>query len=121
MAIVSGAETPDALACCRAIWTVYAASEEQETANPPNSRAFGFIQPPFTATTYTGVINARLISGQALHGYRLTLKHPKTEERMVFYASLPDYFMLALKKAGESGSEPEVLAKLKQLERTDLA
>ena len=61
------------------------------------------------------------LSGQALHGYRLTLKHPKTEERMVFYASLPDYFMLALKKAGESGSEPEVLAKLKQLERTDLA
>ncbi len=30
--------------------------------------------------------------GQVLHAYRLTLKHPRTEEEMVFEAPVPEYF-----------------------------
>ena len=40
------------------------------------------------------------LSGQALHGYRLSFVHPGTDESMVFYAALPDYFCSALKKLG---------------------
>ncbi|MPM30992.1 Ribosomal large subunit pseudouridine synthase D [bioreactor metagenome] len=54
--------------------------------------------------------------GQALHGYRLTFVHPKTGERMTFYAPLPDYFLQALKKAGEPGSGEYILNLLKELE-----
>ena len=55
--------------------------------------------------------------GQALHGYRLAFEHPRTKEKMVFYAPLPEYFMNALRKAGETIDESDVLARLKELER----
>ena len=55
--------------------------------------------------------------GQALHGYRLAFEHPRTKEKMVFYAPLPEYFSNALRKAGEIGDDSAVLARLKELER----
>ena len=55
--------------------------------------------------------------GQALHGYRLAFEHPRTKEKMVFYASLPEYFLNALRKAGETIDESDVLERLKELER----
>ena len=55
--------------------------------------------------------------GQALHGYRLTFRHPKNGEQMVFYAPLPDYFMIALTKAGEKENAGEVLSRLQSLEK----
>lgn len=55
--------------------------------------------------------------GQALHGYRLTFCHPKSGERMVFYAPLPDHLLLALKKAGETEDGETILSRLKALER----
>jgi len=51
-----------------------------------------------------------------LHGYRLTFLHPKTKEQMLFYASIPDYFMTALKKAGEKEDGSSVLNRLVMLE-----
>ena len=57
--------------------------------------------------------------GQALHGYRLTFRHPKSGEHMVFYAPLPDYFMQALSKAGEKESANEVLSRLQSHEKTE--
>lgn len=59
------------------------------------------------------------LSGQALHGYRLVLKHPVKGEKMVFYAPLPDYFITALRKAGETGDGASILDRFKQLERTE--
>ena len=38
------------------------------------------------------------LSGQLLHAARLELTHPKTGERMVFTAPLPDYFTAVLNK-----------------------
>ena len=55
--------------------------------------------------------------GQALHGYRLVFEHPRTKQRMEFYAPLPEYFMLALYKAGERAEQSAVLDQLKELER----
>ena len=40
--------------------------------------------------------------GQALHGYRLTFRHPRSGDTMIFYAPLPDYFYQAIQKAGET-------------------
>ncbi|NLI54026.1 MAG: RluA family pseudouridine synthase [Clostridiales bacterium] len=57
------------------------------------------------------------LAGQALHGYRLTFRHPKTGAPMVFYAPLPDYFFQALQKAGEQEDAGAVLDRLKSLER----
>ena len=57
--------------------------------------------------------------GQALHGYRLTFKHPRTGQHMVFYAPLPNYFMTALKKAGETEDENVVLKRLQLLEQNN--
>lgn len=55
--------------------------------------------------------------GQALHGYRLTFRRPLDQREMVFYAPLPEYFGLALKKAGEKQTSEELLNRLKELER----
>ena len=41
-------------------------------------------------------LHPALFDGQALHAARLTLTHPKTEERMVFEAPLPDNFKRCL-------------------------
>ena len=38
------------------------------------------------------------LNGQLLHAYKLELNQPKTNERMVFEAPLPDYFSNLLKK-----------------------
>lgn len=54
--------------------------------------------------------------GQALHGYRLTFCHPKSSERMTFYAKLPDYFMSAIQKAGETEDPDSVFKRLVALE-----
>ncbi len=56
------------------------------------------------------------LKGQALHGYRLTFQHPQSGEAMRFYAPPPDYFMLALKKAGGQQSKEELMECLKRLE-----
>ncbi len=40
------------------------------------------------------------LSGQALHAYRLTLKHPRTGEEMRFFAPPPQTFLDALRRAG---------------------
>lgn len=42
--------------------------------------------------------NVNLFSGQALHAYRLTLTHPRTEEKMTFESPLPQYFEQILGK-----------------------
>ena len=59
------------------------------------------------------------LTGQALHGYRLTFRHPKSGEQMVFYAPLPDYFMIALTKAGEKENADEVLSRLQSFEKAN--
>ena len=56
------------------------------------------------------------LTGQALHGYRLTFEHPKSGKQMVFYAPLPDYFISALKKAGEQEEQDLILRRLMGLE-----
>lgn len=38
------------------------------------------------------------LNGQLLHAFRLSLTHPRTQNRMTFYASLPEYFCNILKK-----------------------
>lgn len=40
------------------------------------------------------------LNGQLLHAYRLEFTHPKSGERLVFSAPLPDYFAAVLKKLG---------------------
>jgi len=57
------------------------------------------------------------LSGQALHGYRLRILHPRDQREMLFYAPIPPYFITALQKAGETRSEKELLESLKLLER----
>ncbi len=58
------------------------------------------------------------LAGQALHGYRLTFRHPRTGEQMVFYAPLPAYFLQALQKAGETEDGAALMARLRALEQT---
>ena len=42
------------------------------------------------------------LNGQLLHAFRLELTHPKSGERMVFEAPLPDYFRVVLAKLDSS-------------------
>ena len=42
------------------------------------------------------------LNGQLLHAFRLELTHPKSGERMVFEAPLPDYFLAVLAKLDSS-------------------
>lgn len=44
------------------------------------------------------------LTGQALHAYRLALTHPRSGERMQFYAPPPAEFFAALRRAGSSGA-----------------
>lgn len=55
--------------------------------------------------------------GQALHGYRLTFRHPKTDGQMIFYAPLPEYFDQALRKAGETEDADSVLHCIQSLQK----
>lgn len=47
------------------------------------------------------------LGGQALHGYRLSFTHPKTEERLSFCSPLPECMLCTLKKLGWTGTLPE--------------
>ncbi len=42
--------------------------------------------------------NKEILGGQALHAYRLTLTHPRTNEKMTFESPLPDWFCEVLSK-----------------------
>ena len=55
--------------------------------------------------------------GQALHGYRLTFRHPSGQRNLVFYAPIPPYLVTALQKAGETRTAEELLERLQELER----
>ncbi len=55
--------------------------------------------------------------GQALHGYRLTFRHPSNQRDLVFYAPIPPYLVTALRKAGETRSAEVLLEHLQELER----
>ena len=44
--------------------------------------------------------NSLGLEGQALHAARLTLRHPSSGETLTFRAAIPEWFTLALKKAG---------------------
>ncbi len=75
------------------------------------------LQHPVTGDAVYGRIKLPFgLKGQALHGYRLTFVHPQSGETMRFYAPPPDYFMIALKKAGGEQSVEELLNGLKRLE-----
>lgn len=56
---------------------------------------------PLAGDTVYGRSKAQLgLEGQALHACRLHLKHPRTDEEMLFCAPLPQWYFAALKKAG---------------------
>ncbi len=55
---------------------------------------------------YSSGKNTLGMEGQALHGWRLQLKHPLTGEAMSFVAPLPDDMQLAIKRLGYSESFP---------------
>lgn len=75
---------------------------------------------PLAGDTVYGSEKPQLgLSGQALHGYRLDLTHPKTGERLAFFAPIPDYFMNALKKLGETRTKEALLDTLRQEDRQD--
>ena len=62
-----------------------------------------YIKHPVSGDTIYGAAKPRLgLDGQALHAARLELTHPRTGERMVFAAKVPEYFRSALKKAGRT-------------------
>jgi len=56
------------------------------------------------------------LAGQALHGYRLAFLHPRDERSMRFYAPVPEYFLNALKKAGETKTGEELMEQLIKME-----
>lgn len=59
---------------------------------------------PVAGDTVYGPAKPKLgLSGQALHAYKLQLRHPRTGEDMVFYAPPPEWFTDALKRAGWDG------------------
>ena len=65
-----------------------------------------YIKHPVSGDTIYGAAKPRLgLDGQALHAARLELTHPRTGERMVFSAKVPEYFRSALKKAGRTGEK----------------
>jgi 23S rRNA pseudouridine1911/1915/1917 synthase len=56
------------------------------------------------------------LAGQALHGYRLAFLHPIDGRSMRFYAPVPEYFLNALKKAGEPKTGEELMEQLIKME-----
>ena len=66
------------------------------------------IHHPVTGDAVYGSSKRQLgLDGQALHGYRLQLRHPTTGEQMTFFAPLPVYFVSALQKLGWNGQSDE--------------
>ena len=67
-----------------------------------------YLQHPVTGDAVYGAKKPQLgLIGQALHGYRLQLTHPRTGEMLSFYSDLPEYFLCALKKLGYTGDGTE--------------
>ncbi len=63
-----------------------------------------YIKHPVAGDTVYGPDKPKLgLDGQALHAHALQLIHPRTGEKMEFFAPLPDYFSDALRRAGWSG------------------
>lgn len=63
-----------------------------------------YIHHPVTGDDVYGSARRQLgLDGQALHGYRLRLRHPSTNADMEFHAPLPAYFVSALQKLGWDG------------------
>lgn len=54
--------------------------------------------------------NSLGLDGQALHGYRLSLRHPASGEPMDFLAGLPAYFKTALQRLGTQMNEADIIA-----------
>ena len=62
-----------------------------------------YIKHPVAGDAVYGAAKPRLgLEGQALHAARLELTHPRTGERLVFSARVPEYFRSALKRAGRN-------------------
>ena len=55
---------------------------------------------------YSNGKNTLGMDGQALHGWRLQLKHPMTGKPMSFFAPLPEDMQRAIKRLGYSGPFP---------------
>jgi 23S rRNA pseudouridine1911/1915/1917 synthase len=63
-----------------------------------------YIKHPVAGDTVYGPDKPKLgLDGQALHAHALQLLHPRTGEKMEFFAPLPDYFSDALHRAGWHG------------------
>ena len=71
---------------------------------------------PVAGDTVYGRAKPQLgLIGQALHGWRLTLTHPVSGERMTFYAPLPAYFTEALRRAGCQTDAETCMEQLREL------
>lgn len=69
-----------------------------------------YIKHPIVGDEVYGSAAPKLgLTGQALHGYRLTLVHPRTGETMTFTAPLPDDFASAIRRLG--GTVPDIQSK----------
>ena len=67
-----------------------------------------YIRHPIVGDEVYGSAAPKLgLSGQALHGYRLTFTHPKTGETMTFTAPLPEDFKTAIVRLGGTIPEPD--------------
>ncbi len=67
-----------------------------------------FIGAPVAGDPVYGIKNTRGLAGQLLHAGKLTLKHPRTLETMVFKAPPPEDFIAFLRKNGfELADRPE--------------
>ena len=67
-----------------------------------------YIRHPIVGDEVYGSAAPKLgLSGQALHGYRLTFTHPKTGETMTFTAPLPEDFKTAIVRLGGTVPEPD--------------
>lgn len=75
------------------------------------------IQHPVTGDDVYGIDKKPFgLAGQALHGYRLAFLHPRDGRSMRFYAPVPEYFLNALKKAGEPKTGEELMEQLIKME-----
>ena len=57
-----------------------------------------FINHPVVGDLTYGKKDEFGLNGQLLHAYKLELNHPKTNEKMIFNAELPDYFKKVIEK-----------------------
>ena len=57
-----------------------------------------YLHHPVIGDTEYGGSNEFNLNGQLLHAYKLSFRHPKTNEEMCFTCDLPDYFNNVLMK-----------------------